>query len=420
MAGKVRHSNITSPTARNNLKRGRQPHWQAIAAGIHLGYQRWRGDHDGRWVLRRYIGNDTYRSETLGRADDREQADGVHILSFEQADAKARAMVDLPAAKVHNLTVRQALARYFENLEQKGKSAQDMASRAAANILPELGDLVVAELTVQRLQSWLSNIAKAPAQTRPKNNKPQYRAKPMTDDEVRRRKNSANRMLGTLKAALNLAYDEDHVSDRRAWGRKLKAFENVNAARVRYLKIAEAERLINASDPEFRPLVRAALETGARYGELARLEVQDFNVDAGTVFIQKSKTGRARHVILTDEGAEFFHQHCAGRSGGERMFTHANGVEWKKSEQARPMRAACTHARISPSITIHGLRHTWASLAVMGGMPLMVVARNLGHANTRMVEKHYGHLADNYIVKAVRESAPKYNVTTTKKIVPIK
>jgi integrase len=48
---------------------------------------------------------------------------------------------------------------------------------------------------------------------------------------------------------------------------------------------------------------------------------------------------------------------------------------------------------IIPPINFHGLRHTWASLAVMNGMPLLVVAKNLGHSDTRMVEKHYGHLA---------------------------
>lgn len=37
-------------------------------------------------------------------------------------------------------------------------------------------------------------------------------------------------------------------------------------------------------------------------------------------------------------------------------------------------------AKISPAISFHGLRPTWASHAVMNGMPLMVIARNLGHA----------------------------------------
>ena len=71
------------------------------------------------------------------------------------------------------------------------------------------------------------------------------------------------------------------------------------------------------------------------------------------------------------------------------------------------MRAACMHARITPPLGFHGLRHTWASLAVMNGVPLMVVARNLGHADTRMVEKHYGHMAPSYIVEAIHAGAPR-------------
>lgn len=60
-----------------------------------------------------------------------------------------------------------------------------------------------------------------------------------------------------LKAAPNHAYDEGHVSARDAWGRKLKPFRDLEVARIRYLSVAEAGRLINACDPDFRPLVRA-------------------------------------------------------------------------------------------------------------------------------------------------------------------
>jgi integrase len=73
-------------------------------------------------------------------------------------------------------------------------------------------------------------------------------------------------------------------------------------ARVRYLTVAQAERLLNACCADFHQLVRAALETGCRYNELARMEVQDFNPDANTVTIRKSKSGKPRHVMLTPEG----------------------------------------------------------------------------------------------------------------------
>ena len=40
----------------------------------------------------------------------------------------------------------------------------------------------------------------------------------------------------------------------------------------------------------------------------------------------------------------------------------------------------------------------------------MVVAKNLGHADTRMVEKHYGHLAPSYIADAIRAHAPRFGM----------
>jgi integrase len=74
------------------------------------------------------------------------------------------------------------------------------------------------------------------------------------------------------------------------------------------------------------------------------------------------------------------------------------------------MLAACARAKLDPPINFHGLRHTYASHSVMNGAPLMVVAKNLGHADTRMVEKHYGHLAPSYVADAIRAAAPRFGL----------
>ena len=83
------------------------------------------------------------------------------------------------------------------------------------------------------------------------------------------------------------------------------------------------------------------------------------------------------------------------------------------------MAEACERAGIKPVVSFHILRHTWASLSVMAGAPLMVVARNLGHADTRMVERHYGHLAPSYISDAIRAAAPKFGIVSERKVVSI-
>jgi integrase len=435
MSGTVKHKRLESPTARSRLKRGRQAHWQALEEGrVHLGYQCRKGEPPGRWLLRRYIGHRKYRVEALGLADDATDADGKRILSHKQAIAKANAIVAQPETKADGpLTVRQAWEDYIKAKEDKGQPVDDLNSRGKVHILPVLGDLFVGELTAKKLRDWHATMARAPAQIRSKGGKPQYRKAPTTDDGIRARRASANRVLTMLKAALNLAFKESKgaIKNRDAWGKEsLEPFENVEVARVSYLKIAEAQRLVNASDPEFRPLVQAALETGCRYSELTRLRVTDFQIieqkkengdlmEVGQITIRQSKSGKSRIVTLTPEGADFFRQHCAGRSGNEIMFRHDDGAAWQKSEQARPMREACEHARITPSISFHILRHTWASLSVMARVPLLVVAQNLGHKDTRMVEKHYGHLAPSFITEAIHAGAPRFGVATPTAVTPL-
>ena len=160
--------------------------------------------------------------------------------------------------------------------------------------------------------------------------------------------------------------------------------------------------------------------TGARYGELAATTVADFNADSGTVAIWQPKTGAARHVVLNDEGIKLFLRLTAGRNGSELLFTRADGSRWDKSQQARRIKESCERGGIEPAISFHGLRHTYASLAVMNGTLLLVVAKNLGHSDTRMVEKHYGHLAASYIANAIRTGAPRFGVIDQGKVVSLK
>jgi integrase len=214
--------------------------------------------------------------------------------------------------------------------------------------------------------------------------------------------------LTILKAVLNHAYDEGHVSNAQPWGRKLKRLREASAARIRFLELDECQRLLNACPEDFRALVRGALETGCRYGELTRLQVQDFNKSSGTIAVTKSKTGKPRHVVLTEDGISFFTQHCLGRDRSEPMFVKSSGRPWFRSEQKKRMDAACAAARLRPRATFHSLRHTQASLSIMAGVPLMIVAKNLGHVDTKMVEHHYGHLAPSFVVDAIRAGAPKF------------
>jgi integrase len=417
MARTVRDTNLGSRATRERLKSRGRPYWRTLDEGLHIGYRRLRGA-SGTWVARRYVGNQTYQTKGIGTADDISDSNSVDVLSFAEAQANARAWRDecsrTGAGITGPITVAQAMEAYLQFLENHRKTARNSHYMYEAFIRPQLGDIEIAALTAEKIRNWHAGLAKEGARLRTRKGEPQKHAKIGKDDESKRRRRlTANRSLNLLRAALNRAFRERKVTSDLQW-KLVEPFRGVEIARVRYLTVADAKRLINACDPDFRRLVQAALQTGARYGELTRMKVEDFNEDTGTVAVHISKTGRSRHIVLSDEGRLFFKQVCAGRTGP--MFTKADGTKWEKSHQDRPMRAAVKAANISPAISFHGLRHTWASLAVMNAVPLMVVAKNMGHVDTRMVEKHYGHLAPSYMADAIRAGAPKFGFKPDPKI----
>jgi integrase len=421
VTGVVKHAKLETKTSRARLERKKEPHWRALTPRAHLGWQRKPDVREaGRWILRKYQ-DGRYSVRTLAWADDLAGSDGELILSFEQAQATAKAMLDGPDPLPGRLTMVKAMENYIEHQRDRGKPVEDLISRTEAWIIPSLGNALVQELTTQKLRRWLALMAASPAMKRSRHDgKQQYKTAPSSDEDHRRRRSSANRVLTMLKAGLNLAFKHGKVASDLAW-RRVEPFRAVDTAKTRFLKLDQAKRLINSCDRDFKPLVRAALETGCRFGELVRLECQDFNPDSRTVHIRKSKTGEARHVVLTDEGAEFFRLHVAGRPDGDLMFRRGDGSAWGPSQQARPMLEANQRAKIDPPVTFHALRHTWASLSVMGGVPLPVVAKNLGHANgdVRMVTKHYGHWERNYVADEIRKGAPRFGAVRDRKVVPI-
>ena len=425
LARTLQDAKLDTRAARLRLRKRREPYWRSISEGLAVGYR--KGAKGGTWIARHYTVEHGRRFHAIGTADDIADEDGGHVLSFAQAQEAARkwfaflARHDRGEVRSGPYTLRECLDDYLIWLQAHRKTAGDARYRVDAHIVPKLAGIQCNRLTTPEIQKWLRDLASSPARLRTKKDarRPKYRELDKADHEaIRRRRASANRTLTVLKAALNRAWREGKIPSDETW-RRVEPFEEADAARVRYLSISEAKRLVNACDPDFRRLAQAALTTGARYGELTALRVSDFNPDSGTIHIRTSKSGKGRHIVLNDEGVALFKSLVAGKLGDAASLTRDDGAAWKTAHQARRMRAACERAKIVPPVSFHVLRHTWASLAVMAGAPLMVVARNLGHADTRMVERHYGHLAPSYIADAIRAAAPKFGIEPDRNVVSL-
>jgi integrase len=408
MARTVKDANLVTRTAQANLPSRKRPYYRLILQGLHLGY--YRGTRTGSWSARRFIGEGRYEETKLGTADDVADADGIAILTFGQAQERARAWFAARALAdaghedpLAPYIVSNALDDYERDYVRRGGKAVDRLRHSInAHIRPALGSIELSKLSRAKIEGWLENLANAPARLRTRRGQaPRHREHDASAEGVRRRRESANRVLTVLKAALNLAYQHDKTASKAAW-ESVKPYRDVGASKIRYLNDKESKQLVDACDIPFRHLVIAALLTGARYGELAAMRVGDFDPAAGTIHIPRSKSGKPRHIFLTEEGQQFFASIAADGRVFDLLFARQNGEAWGNSHQVRYMRERCDAAGIEPAISFHILRHTYASRLAMRGVPLNVIASQLGHSDTRMTEKHYAHLAPSYVGETIR------------------
>jgi integrase len=398
------------------LRIRRTPYFAKIAKGLRLGY--YRGAVAGSWIARWYRGNGVYATESLGIADDTLDADGVRVFDYWQAQDCARRwgeghrLIANGMVREGTYTVSNAVADYLSEIaaEKRPTSVRGAKYIFEASILPDLGTVQLEKLTADRLVRWRNKLATQPKRVRTGKTATERatRSVPDNEDARRARRATANRILTMLKAALNRAFQAGRATSDSAW-RKVKPFHRVDEAVVRYLSLGEARRLVSACSDDFRRLVQAALLTGCRYSELARLRCGDFNVDAGTLAIRLSK-GKIRHVVLTDEGKNIFSAWTSTGEHSDAIFLRADGQVWGASHQKRPINEASRRAGISPGVTFHILRHTYGSHLAMSGVPMAIVAAQLGHVDTRMTEKHYAHLAPSYVAQAVRANYPHLGI----------
>jgi integrase len=383
------------------------PYWQRVGKGRALGYRKRHKQEPGTWVVRRFDAAAKQRMlhHVIGLADDLQEANGRTVFSHEQAlDAAQLWFKRAEKQPRGKLTVATALEDYFTACVGRGvKGMERMRSAAKAHILPALGSLAVNKLDRTRLEEWRDDLANSPRRLRTRRGDSQrFAPAPATEEQKMQRRDTANRILTVLRAALNYALDRGKVSPHVAFEwREVEAFQNVGRVRLRFLSDKEQQQLTSACEGDFDDLVRAGLLTGARFGELARLEVRDFDPVSRKVFIAFSKSGKSRRVSLTPEGLRFFSRLCSERSGEELMLARSlNGDAgergtWQNRPAQRLLKAAWKAAKI-PAVTFHELRHTTAATWIRRGVALPVVMEQLGHSSIAITVKHYGHIAEDW------------------------
>jgi len=169
-----------------------------------------------------------------------------------------------------------------------------------------------------------------------------------------------------------------------------------------------------ARGTRLHPFIVLAADTGCRRGELLAATWPDFNVDAGELTISKSleqtkaglrvkstKSGESRRIGLSDWAIEVLKEHARAQArdrelfGGDYeqhnlIFCQPSGAYYSPDRLGARVVEMMRKAGLQ-GVSLHSLRHSYASIAIAGGVPIPVVSERLGHADQNITLSIYSH-----------------------------
>jgi len=210
---------------------------------------------------------------------------------------------------------------------------------------------------------------------------------------------SANRLLIMMRHVFNLALKWEVPGIKANPCHGVPLLEENNQLE-RYLTIDEAQRLYEAvckSDNQMlRYIVPMLILTGARKREVLDAKWADFNLERKSWRIPMTKSGKARHVPLSD-GALTVLSTVPKLPGCDWVFPNpATGkpfvAVFYSWDTARKMAGLA-------DVRMHDLRHSFASLLINSGRTLYEVQRLLGHTQVKTTQR-YSHLSQDTLLAA--------------------
>ncbi len=386
---------IDTVTARNKLQPQRESYWHRLSKGFYVGFRKMSSDTNGIWRVRYRNENGKQVERSLGTLDEHQPSsrfDRAVALAREWLANESTSAAGLPQ---HPTTVEDACNAYVQLIrEKKGiKPADDLASRYARWILPDpICKIELSKLTREHLNAFRRRMVAVPV----KINK--------AGDTRQRSKDTVNRDIAPLRAALNHAHENGMVATDFAWRAPLKAFENVSKRRGLYLDLSQRRELIRCATPDVAAFLRGLSMIPLRPGALAALTVKDFDPRLSVLTIGKDKSGQDRKIKLPVETAALFSEAVQNCHGALPLLARADRSAWNKDAWKGPIKDAARRAGLPIETTAYTLRHSVISDLVHGGLDLLTVAQISG-TSVAMIEKHYGHLRSEVAASALSKLA---------------
>ncbi|HEV2289702.1 MAG TPA: tyrosine-type recombinase/integrase, partial [Candidatus Acidoferrales bacterium] len=194
---------------------------------------------------------------------------------------------------------------------------------------------------------------------------------------------TVNREMALLKRMFNLAIEWDLYLGLNPF-RRVKFFREFNTG-LRVLNPQEEEKLLQNAAPYLRDLIRFALNTGMRVGEIFSLCWSTVNLDKGVLNVFAPKTQKLRGIPINADARRVLEFWALGKRNEFVFYNPETGKPFVDLKAG--FKLACKKAGVE-GVTWHTLRHTFASRLVDRGVDIVTVKELLGHSSLTVTMRY--------------------------------
>jgi site-specific recombinase XerD len=160
------------------------------------------------------------------------------------------------------------------------------------------------------------------------------------------------------------------------------------------LSRSEVQQLLDGeNNPKHRLLLMLIYSSGLRVSEAVAIRREHIDFERKTLLVKGAKGRKDRYTLLSDRASAFIKEYCSQFSLEKWLFP---GKDPKQQMSIRTAQGifdkALVNAKIKKDVSIHSLRHTFATHLLENGTDIRYIQNLLGHATIKTTER-YTHIA---------------------------
>lgn len=283
-------------------------------------------------------------------------------------DRKARGEKIAPS----NLKVKDWAPQWLEERSDiRDKTREAYAISIRCHIVPRLGKYRVCDLSVDHVARFISEL----------------RAEGKKAATI-------NMALGVISAMMKTAVRRGKASVNPVPLLERNERPKNDTRKMEILDTDEIQLLLSRVSKTFYPIVATAVFTGLRINELLSLRWEDVDWKAGVLRVKDSKTKAGIREVVLMPGIQKMLAELSLEGQYELVFPTLTGSKHYPDTVRRALKAGLKAAEITKPFRFHDLRHTYASILIHHRHDKAYIAEQMGHANSYITDRVYGHLFD--------------------------